>query len=405
MKETEGLPGAALCVVKDGKKLRIGFTTGTCAAAAAAAAARMLMTGDIADRVQVRTPGGPVFHAQVLNPRILRGSDGCRISASCSIRKDGGDDPDVTTGTQITAEVSVSTVPGIVIDGGCGIGRVTMPGLDQPVGEAAINRVPRQMITENTGRILQEWQETDGLAPRGLLVIISAPEGEKLAEKTFNPRLGIQGGISILGTTGLVEPMSDRALIETIRTQMRMKRALGQRFVITAPGNYGLAFLEEKYGLSCQDQDPASGVIMISNFVGEAARMAADSGFEGILLAGHLGKLIKVAGGVPDTHSRYGDKRMEILWETASPFCGSDDRENLKKALFSCVMTDAALDVLRSYGILEETAEEIVRRIIVNLEKWSGSRLRAETIVFSHQNRELASSKGAAQMLGFIREG
>ena len=148
-------------VEKDGKRLRRGFTTGSCAAAAATAAAQMLMTGEIVEMVQIKTPGGPVYNAQILDAEILEkaGPSGrTRTSCRCAVLKDGGDDPDITTGTRIVAEVSRSDEPGITIDGGAGIGRVTKPGLDQPVGQAAINRVPRQMIAENVGKILREWQ-------------------------------------------------------------------------------------------------------------------------------------------------------------------------------------------------------------------------------------------------------
>ena len=382
-------------VEKDGKHLRRGFTTGSCAAAAATAATQMLMTGEIVEMVQIKTPGGPVYNAQILDAEILEkaGPSGrTRTSCRCAVLKDGGDDPDITTGTRIVAEVSRSDEPGITIDGGTGIGRVTKPGLDQPVGQAAINRVPRQMIAENVGKILREWQNLRN-APQGLHVVISAPDGETIAEKTFNPKLGIVGGISILGTTGIVEPMSDRAIVETIRAQMRVQKAQGRRYVIAAPGNYGLAFLQEQHNLD------ESNAVQISNFVGEAVEMAAELGFEGFLLAGHIGKLVKVAGGAHNTHSKYGDCRMETLWEIAAVFCPEEDRESLRKEILECVMTDAALEVLDSHGLKEKTAQEMARRICANLVQWSGGRLRAETIVFSHQNRELVRSQGAEEMI------
>lgn len=395
MTEQTAFTDTAEYVEKDGKRLRRGFTTGSCAAAAATAAAQMLMTGEIVEMVQIQTPGGPVYNAQILDAEILEKawpSGRKRTSCRCAVLKDGGDDPDITTGTRIVAEVSRSDEPGITIDGGAGVGRVTRPGLDQPVGHAAINRVPRQMIAENVGKILREWQNMRN-APKGLHVVISAPDGEAIAEKTFNPKLGIVGGISILGTTGIVEPMSDRAIVETIRAQMRVQKAQGRRYVIAAPGNYGLAFLQEQHNLE------KSNAVQISNFVGEAVEMAADLGFEGFLLAGHIGKLVKVAGGAPNTHSKYGDRRMETLWEMAAVFCPEEDRESLRKEILECVMTDAALEVLDSHGLKEKTAQEMARRICANLVQWSGGRLRAETIVFSHQNRELVRSQGAEEMI------
>ena len=423
-------------VVKGGRRLRCGFTTGSCAAAAAAAAVQMLLTGERVTEAEIRTPGGPVFHAQILEPEMRfhegtghtkgrnsaggpeRGQEGrpLPISCRCAVRKDGGDDPDITTGTLIEAEAFLMEdeaeaspakkaqvteseagparkAPAILIEGGRGIGRVTKPGLDRPVGEAAINRVPLQMIEENVRRVLAAHGKGREIA--ALRIVISAPEGEKLAEKTFNPRLGIVGGISILGTTGIVEPMSDSAVVETIRTQMRVRRAAGDRYVVAAPGNYGLDFLTGKYGVDGEQ------VVLISNFVREAAQMAAEEGFEGIVLAGHIGKLVKVAGGAGNTHSQYGDRRMEILQEIASKYCRPGDTERLAGEIAECVMTDAALEVLDRYGVREETAQEMARRICAYLEEWSGGRLRAETIIFSNRDRELQRSAGAE---GILRE-
>lgn len=366
----------------------------------------MLLTGESVQEAEIRTPGGPVFRAQILEQKICyeedQGSESARpVCASCAVRKDGGDDPDITTGTLIGAEVSWSEQPGITIDGGTGIGRVTKPGLDQPVGAAAINHVPRQMITASVDSVLEAWREEHADMPLGkspdtipgLRVIISAPEGEALAARTFNPKLGITGGISILGTTGIVEPMSDHAVVETIRAQMSVQKAEGARSVVMAPGNYGLAFLTQKYGLQ-EDR-----IVLISNYAAEAVKLAAEAGFEGILLAGHIGKLVKIAGGVRNTHSMYGDRRMEILWEIAEEYCAEQEREKLKSELEDCVMTDAALEVLDRYGVKEQTAQEMARRICGYLEEWSEGKLRAEAIVFANKDRELVRTEGAEELL------
>ena len=366
----------------------------------------MLLTGESVQEAEIRTPGGPVFRAQILEQKIRyeedQGPESARpVCASCAVRKDGGDDPDITTGTLIGAEVSWSEQSGITIDGGTGIGRVTKPGLDQPVGAAAINHVPRQMITANVDRVLEAWREDHTDMPLGkfpdtipgLRVIISAPEGEALAARTFNPRLGITGGISILGTTGIVEPMSDHAVVETIRAQMSVQKAEGARSVVMAPGNYGLAFLTQKYGIR-EDR-----VVLISNYAAEAAELAAEIGFEEVLLAGHIGKLVKIAGGARNTHSMYGDRRMEILGEIAGEYCKEQERENLRKELEDCVMTDAALQVLERYGVKEPAAREMAHRICGYLEEWSGGRLRAETIVFANKDRELVRTEGAEELL------
>lgn len=391
--------------------MRQGFTTGSCAAAAAAAAAQMLLTGKIVQEAAIRTPKGPIFRAQILNQEIRRG-EGSRapVSCRCAVRKDGGDDPDITTGTLIEAEVSWSEEPGITVDGGTGIGRVTKPGLDQPVGAAAINHVPREMIAGNVLRVWDAWKkerlaETAGnsadssdagpdAAAAGLRILISAPEGEALAERTFNPKLGIVGGISILGTTGIVEPMSDRAVVETIRAQLSVLKAEGRKYAVMAPGNYGLAFLTQQYGL--QEEK----VVLISNYAAEAVQLAAEAGFEGILLAGHIGKLVKIAGGARNTHSLYGDRRMEVLWEIARDLCREEDRDALQRELADCVMTDAALQVLDRYGVKEKAAQKMAGRICHYLGEWSGGRLRTETIVFSNKDRELVRTQGALELLG-----
>lgn len=229
--------------------MRYGFTTGSCAAAAAKAAAYMLLSGKIKEEITIQTPKGIPFHAQMVD---IQRSEKC---VSCGVVKDGGDDPDITTGTIIYARVSIETgkedtsveisqqkkdeVPIIYIDGGVGVGRVTKPGLDQPVGNAAINHVPREMIEREVCQVceLLDYKGT-------LWVEISAPAGVELAEKTFNPRLGIVGGISILGTSGIVEPMSSQALLDTIRVELRQKYAMGKDIVAVSPGNYGLDYMK-----------------------------------------------------------------------------------------------------------------------------------------------------------------
>ncbi|MBO5284107.1 MAG: cobalamin biosynthesis protein CbiD, partial [Lachnospiraceae bacterium] len=262
--------------------MRYGFTTGSCAAAAAKAAAYMLLTGKKKTQITIETPKGIPYTARILD--IVSGER----EVSCAVEKDGGDDPDVTTGALIYAKVSLAGDTGgeIRIDGGRGVGRVTEPGLDQPVGNAAINHVPREMITREVGQVcaVTDYQGS-------LLVEISVPGGERLAEHTFNPRLGIVGGISILGTSGIVEPMSTRAILDTIRVELNQRRAQGFDTVAVSPGNYGLDFMKTAYGY---DLDKS---VKCSNFIGDTLDMAVELGFRRLLLTGHIGKLIKVAGG------------------------------------------------------------------------------------------------------------
>ena len=225
-------------VMRDGKKLRLGYTTGSCAAAAAKAAAWMLLSGSKKESIRLLTPKGMELALAVENIHL---SPDC---VRCAIRKDSGDDPDITRDTLIYAEVRKTETVGIVIDGGQGIGRVTKPGLDQPVGAAAINSVPRRMIRENVEEVCGLFGYTGGLH-----VMISAPDGETLAKKTFNPRLGIEGGISILGTTGIVEPMSEQALVDTIHVELRQRRESGADYVLLAPGNYGADYIKDAMGI------------------------------------------------------------------------------------------------------------------------------------------------------------
>lgn len=303
-------------LIKDGKRLRLGYTTGSCAAAAAKAAAWMLLTGRRKEFIRLQTPKGIELNLKVLDIQMLADE------ARCAIQKDSGDDPDVTRGTLIFAAVRKSATPGVTIDGGEGVGRVTKPGLDQPVGEAAINSVPRQMIEENVREVCM-LVGYDG----GIDVTISAPEGEALAKKTFNPRLGIEGGISILGTTGIVEPMSEQALLDTIRVELRQRRENGADYILLAPGNYGADYIRDFIGL-----DPKTAVLT-SNFIGDSLEFCKEFGFHGALLIGHIGKFVKLAGGMWNTHSKFGDCRMEIIAShSASARCSAIRAANSRAA-------------------------------------------------------------------------
>ncbi len=239
-------------IIRDGKKLRLGYTTGSCAAAAAKAAAWMLLSGSKKESIRLLTPKGMELALAVED--IYPSPDCVR----CAIQKDSGDDPDITRDTLVYAEVRKTEDAGIVIDGGQGVGRVTKPGLDQPVGAAAINSVPRRMIQETVEEVCGLLGYTGGLD------VVPLPEGETLAKKTFNPRLGIEGGISILGTTGIVEPMSEQALVDTIHVELRQRREGGADYVLLAPGNYGVDYIKGAMGI-----DPATAV-MTSNFIGDA---------------------------------------------------------------------------------------------------------------------------------------
>ncbi|MCR5460684.1 MAG: cobalt-precorrin-5B (C(1))-methyltransferase CbiD [Acetatifactor sp.] len=399
--------------------VRFGFTTGSCAAAAAKAAAYMLLTGKQKNEITIETPKGIPYHAQIVE--ITRQEDLVR----CAVIKDGGSDPDVTTGCHVFAEVTYEQskteceknsgandnandqanisrlfadgmagdcqTAWTLIDGGEGVGRVTLPGLDQPVGNAAINHVPREMIEKE---VLEVCSVCDYHG--GLRVTISVPEGRELADKTFNPRLGIVGGISILGTSGIVEPMSSKALLETIRVELNQKRALGQTIAAVSPGNYGLDFMKQTYDY---DLDKS---VKCSNFIGDTIDMAKELGFSGMLLAGHIGKLIKVSGGIMNTHSKEGDCRMELL-AAAGLKAGCD--ANVARAVLETAVTEEGIRILMEAGCCEKAMEYVMERILFFLRKRGGEGFQIECMTYCNQYGLLAKSDGAEAMLAELMAG
>ena len=370
-------------IEKDGKRLRLGYTTGSCAAAAAKAAAWMLLTGRRKETITLDTPKG--IRLELAVREITMRAD----SVSCAIEKDSGDDPDVTKGTLIFASVRRTDEPGVHIDGGEGIGRVTKRGLDQAVGNAAINSVPRQMIRENVEEVMALTDFSGGLD-----VVISAPEGETLAKKTFNPRLGIVGGISILGTTGIVEPMSEAALVETIRVELRQRRAMGKEYALLTPGNYGSDFIRQNLDVDLNT------AVQVSNFLGDALDICRALGFRGALLVGHVGKLVKTAGGMMNTHSKYGDCRMEILAAHAAA-CGAD-AERVREIL-DCAACDDAVRILRECGLAETTLARVTDRVLFHLAH-RADEMEAGVLMFSKEYGILGQSENAPELLKKIME-
>ena len=373
-------------VTVDGKELRLGYTTGSCAAAASKAAAIMLLTGKKVENIRLLTPKGIELDLAVEDITIEKDK------VSCAIRKDSGDDPDVTNGALIYSEVTLTGEEGSVeIDGGFGVGRVTKPGLDQPVGNAAINSTPRRMIREN----LLEVMDVTGYEG-GLKAVISIPLGEELARKTFNPRLGIEGGISVIGTTGIVEPMSESALIETIKVELRQKRELGYEYVLLTPGNYGSDFIRDGMRL-----DP-EWAVQTSNFIGDSLDYCVELGFKGALLIGHIGKLVKIAGNMMNTHSKYGDCRMEILGSAAAVY---GVKPETAKYILGCAACDEAVRVLREEGKDGPTLELVSERIDHNLANRTfkacaiGQNFETGAIMFSKEYGLLGETSGAKDLL------
>ena len=350
-------------IIKDNKKMRLGYTTGTCATAASKAAIVMLLSHQNLKTVSVMTPKGILLTLDLFDIVIED------ESVSCAICKDSGDDPDVTNGMLIYSKVTLTKREGIHIEGGLGIGRVTMPGLNQPVGAAAINSVPRQMIESNISEIIEDYGYEGGVD-----VVISAPDGVTIAQKTFNSKLGIVGGISILGTSGIVEPMSDRAIVDTIRTELNVKRAMKEKYLFITPGNYGETFIQENFLLSKEN------TVKCSNFIGETLEYALECGFEGVLLIGHIGKLVKLAGGIMNTHSRYGDCRFEIF-ATHAALCGAE--KTVIQQLQNSVTTEEMITVLEKVQLRDQVMQSIMSQIEAHMNAKVYGKLIVGAITFS----------------------
>ena len=369
--------------IRDGKKLYYGYTTGTCAAAAAKAAALMLATGGPVPYVDILTPKGIALNLEVLEPELSA------RHARCAVRKYSGDDPDVTNGILIYADVTLSEAPGVVVDGGEGVGRVTKPGLKQAIGEAAINPVPMQMIRAAAESVAEDY----GI--RGLKVVISIPAGVELAKRTFNPRLGIVGGISVLGTSGIVEPMSEAALVESIVLELRQKYALGCRRILVAPGNYGADFLRSLAHVE------ETELVKCSNFIGQTIDMAVSAGYSEMLFISHIGKAIKLAGGIMNTHSREADARAELMAACAlRAGCTADTA----RRLLDCLTTDEMLEVLQAAGLLEQTMEIAGERIDYYLNYRAKGQITIGAAVFSNGTGMLCTTGPAARWLAELKE-
>ena len=345
------------------RRLRCGYTTGTCAALAAAGAASLLLLGEAPERLSLVTPKGLAVEAA---PEGLRYEEDAAV---CGVRKDGGDDADATHGLVVVARVEKSPGPGVRIHGGEGVGRVTKPGLDQPVGAAAINRVPRQMVEAQARAVCAKAGYAGGLE-----ITLSIPGGREAAQKTFNSALGVEGGLSILGTSGIVEPMSQQALVDTIALELNQAAALGAEDLVLTPGNYGEEFLR---------QHPLGGapVVKVSNFIGDALDLAAGHPFRQVLLVGHIGKLVKLAGGVMNTHSRYADCRADLFCAHAA-CCGASRQVCLE--LLQAATADRCLEILDGAGLREPVLRRLLEAIQLHLDRRVQGKYRVGAVLFSN---------------------
>ncbi|WP_242841744.1 cobalt-precorrin-5B (C(1))-methyltransferase CbiD [Desulfitibacter alkalitolerans] len=364
---------------KDGKKLRSGYTTGTCAAAAAQAALKQLLELR-KQKIHNLTP--IIFPIHVVAVDLPQGGTVSIPIKSITVKgdivtaeviKDAGDDPDITNGTSICASVEILEANSleilehnneIILLGGKGVGRVTKPGLSVPVGEPAINPVPRRMIIHEVKKLLPRG--------KGVKVTIAIPEGERLAKKTLNPRLGIVGGISILGTTGIVRPMSEEAYVDSLIPQIDQAAALGHSLIVLTPGGMG----EKK---AVELGMPREAVVQTSNFIGTMLKESAKRGIKGILLFGHIGKIIKVAGGIFHTHSKIADGRREILAAHAAMMGASPA---LIKEIMELNTIDASIELIKSHG-LHEVYNTIARWASKRSLELLGEELKIGTVMYS----------------------
>ena len=407
-------------VIKNQKKLRLGITTGTCSAAAAQAAAMQLLLDVESHTVTLRTPKGMTVSV----PVYLLESDSRK--ASYKVVKDSGDDPDVTNGTDVCVTVAYAkqcvreqtdgsaeldgsvescirshgsqdrscaftseSFPYLTLDGGIGIGRVTKEGLEQAVGQAAINRVPRQMIFAAVGDVCEKANVCEPLH-----ITVWMPEGETLAKRTFNPKLGIKGGLSVLGTSGILEPMSEQAIVATIETEIRQLHAVGEEKVLVTPGNYGQAYASEYLGL-----DLAKSV-KSSNYIGDTIDLAISYGMKDFLLVGNIGKLVKLAAGIFNTHSKVADGRGEIFAvHAAMAGAGAD----VVQEIYNCINTDRMLDVVEREGLREAVMQSILVAIEKHVAGRIGDAMRFGVIVFSEKYGYLGQTSDAAAVLGVFR--
>ncbi len=370
--------------IKNNKKMRYGYTTGSCAAAAAKGAVEILLGNKKIQQVELMTPKGILLNLELLH--ISQG-DGW---VSCAVKKDGGDDPDVTNGLEIYVKAQKTEIPGIRLEGGQGVGRVTKKGLEQPVGSPAINKVPRSMILKETGEICSQTGYKGGL-----LLTVSVPGGAEAGARTFNPRLGIQGGISILGTSGIVEPMSEDALIKSIEIEMRQKVENGAEYLLITPGNYGAAYLKEHMELPFEES------MKCSNYIGETLDMALDMGVKGILFVSHIGKFVKVAGGIMNTHSRCADSRAELLAANAIRAGISMDGA---KEILDTITTDEALSVILRENLLEPLMKELTDRILYYLNHRTYDRMLLGAVVFSNEYGYLGETQNTRELIRLIKD-
>ncbi|RDY25792.1 cobalt-precorrin-5B (C(1))-methyltransferase [Romboutsia weinsteinii] len=374
----------------DGKKYRRGYTTGSCAAAASKAATHMLFAKEKIEIINIDTPKGIPLSLKVRNINI------CSDYVECSIEKDGGDDIDATHTMHIfaRAEFVDREEDDIIVDGGIGVGVVTKKGLSVEVGRPAINPVPMRMIHTEVRKVIGDDFKNNIGSDKSIKLTIYAPEGVEIAKKTFNPRLGIIGGISILGTTGIVEPMSDEGWKKSLSIELEMKKAQGLDKIILVPGNHGEQFIKEKLGLDMKY------VVRTSNFIGYMLKEAKRIGYKKILMAGHIGKYIKISAGIFNTHSKIADARNEIM--IANLAMMRAPYEFLEK-INECVTTEGAVELINDseyisiYDSISNKCKAKIDQYLLDEE------INVEVMIFSMDKSLLGKSDHSDELVEVFR--
>lgn len=359
-------------------ELRSGLTTGTCASAVAKASAYMLVNNTVLDHISVTLPSGQEVLLELCNCIITENA------VQCSTIKDAGDDPDITNGAEVIGKSSFTEGTEVIIKAGKGIGTVTKPGLAVEVGKPAINPIPLKMILQSLTEVVKDQM--------GIEVEISIPAGEELARKTFNPRLGIVGGISVLGTTGIVKPMSEEALKDSLVIKLKQLAAFGHHQAIFTPGNYGQSFTKENLNI---EEDKT---VLTSNYIGYMFENAVRYGFKKVVLIGHLGKLVKVAGGIFHTHSKIADARNEIM--ASNYFLFSKDEQG-----FDRIMTSNTTEEVVGFINNSEFWNFLAQQIKTRSQLYIHNEMEIEVVLLSQKAGLLAQTKNAKRIIEDVSNG
>jgi cobalt-precorrin-5B (C1)-methyltransferase len=352
--------------------LRYGITTGASAAAASKAAVLALVSEPV-ERVIIPTPIGIRMEVPVKSSRKI--SDD---TAEAVVVKDAGEDIDATNKMEITATIKLTDNGEVVIKSGKGIGKVTKPGLQVPIGEGAINPVPRSMITAAVKEALP--------AGKGVEVTISAPEGESIAKKTLNPKLGIIGGVSILGTTGVVKPLSLEACRRSLVPQIDVALAHGYKRIVFVPGNIGEKIARQQFSV------PEDAIVQTGDFMGYMLDKAVEKGVKEIILLGHSGKLVKLAANIFNTHHKVADARNEVIASYAGAV-GADTKTI--NALLQSNTSDQATETLRDANLLEATYTKIAERVSQRVSDRVENKIKISIVIVSMDGKVLGMDQNA----------